>query len=186
MASRHIALILNPLSGSGMQQPTVRRAAWARQIDVREVRAGYRAEALARDAVDKGAQVLTAAGGDGTVSAVAGLAVEHDVPLVVVPCGTRNHFAKDCGTDITDPAGELAAIEDGVELRSMSGRSTARCFWTTSRSASMPRWCVIRTIAGAGYVSRRGTPGVLSWKVDVARRCACRRFGGWWPRSSCW
>jgi diacylglycerol kinase family enzyme len=110
MASRHIALILNPLSGSGMQQPTVRRAAWARQIDVREVRAGYRAEALARDAVDKGAQVLTAAGGDGTVSAVAGLAVEHDVPLVVVPCGTRNHFAKDCGTDITDPAGELAAM----------------------------------------------------------------------------
>jgi hypothetical protein len=54
MASRHIVLILNPLSGSGMHQPTVRRAACARQIDVREVCAGYRAEALARDAVDKG------------------------------------------------------------------------------------------------------------------------------------
>jgi hypothetical protein len=53
MVSRPIVLILNPLSGSGMHQPTVRRAAWARQIDVREVR-GYRAEALARNAVDEG------------------------------------------------------------------------------------------------------------------------------------
>ncbi len=46
--------------------------------------------------------MLVAAGGDGTLSAVAGVAVGHDVPLVVVPCGTRNHFAKDCGADITD------------------------------------------------------------------------------------
>jgi hypothetical protein len=38
MVSRPIVLILNPLSGSGMRQPTVRRTAWARQIDVREVR----------------------------------------------------------------------------------------------------------------------------------------------------
>jgi diacylglycerol kinase family enzyme len=28
------------------------------------------------------------------MSAVAGVPVEHDVPLVVVRCGTRNHFAK--------------------------------------------------------------------------------------------
>src|SRR5436853_6495517 len=122
MTTRSIVLILNPMSGSGVHQPTVRRSAWARQIDVREVRAGYRAEALARDAVHEGAQVLLAAGGDGTVSAVAGVAVEHDISLVVVPCGTRNHFAKDSGADVTDPAGELAALEDGNETRVDVGR----------------------------------------------------------------
>ena len=41
-------LILNPLSGSGMYQPTVRRAVRERLIDVREVRTGYWAEALSR------------------------------------------------------------------------------------------------------------------------------------------
>jgi len=62
------------------------------------------------------------------VSAIAGVAVEHDVPLVVVPCGTRNHFAKDCGADITDPAGELAAIEDGHEIRVDVGTVNGRVF----------------------------------------------------------
>jgi len=128
MAATSVILILNPASGSGVHQPAIRQAAWARQIDVREVRAGYRADALARDAVNEGAQVLVAAGGDGTVSAVAGVAVGHDVPLVVVPCGRRNHFAKDCGADITDPAGELAAIEDGHEIRGDVGMVNGRVF----------------------------------------------------------
>ena len=109
-------LILNSLSGSGRHQPTVRRAARDRLIDVRQLRASHRAEALARDAVHDGAQVLLAAG-DGTVSAVAAVAVEHNIPLVVVPCGTRNHFAKDSWADVTDPAGELAALDDGDEIR---------------------------------------------------------------------
>ncbi|HYZ37591.1 MAG TPA: diacylglycerol kinase family protein [Pseudonocardiaceae bacterium] len=170
MASRHIALILNPLSGSGMQQPTVRRAAWARQIDVREVRAGYRAEALARDAVDKGAQVLIAAGGDGTVSAVAGVAVEHDVPLVVVPCGTRNHFAKDCGTDITDPAGELAAVEDGVELRVDVGMVNGQVF--------------LDNVSVGFYAAMVRDPDYRRRRVRVAARYARRALLGGGRRAS--
>ena len=54
MVSRRAVLILNPLSGSEMYQPTVRRAARERLIDVREVRTGYRAEALTRDAMREG------------------------------------------------------------------------------------------------------------------------------------
>jgi diacylglycerol kinase family enzyme len=128
MVSRRAVLILNPLSGAGRHQPTVRRAARDRLIDVRQLRTGYRAEALARDAVHEGAQVLLAAGGDGTVSAVAAVAVEHDIPLVVVPCGTRNHFAKDSGADVTDPAGELAALDDGDEIRVDVGAVNGQVF----------------------------------------------------------
>src|SRR2546421_12643157 len=123
MVSSPAVLILNPLSGFGIHQPTVRCAARERLIDVREVRTGYRAEALARDAVREGVKALVAAGGDGTVSAVAAVAVEHDIPLVVVPCGTRKHFAKDCGADVTDPAGGLGAPGGGPR---MTGRVGAR------------------------------------------------------------
>ncbi|HEX8935232.1 MAG TPA: diacylglycerol kinase family protein [Pseudonocardiaceae bacterium] len=63
-----------------MHQPTVRRAASTRQIDIREVHAGYRADALARDAVAESAQALVAAGGDGTVSAVARVASSAAFP----------------------------------------------------------------------------------------------------------
>ncbi|MGH3836813.1 MAG: diacylglycerol kinase family protein [Pseudonocardiaceae bacterium] len=63
------------------------------------------------------------------MSAIAGVAVEHDVPVVVVPCGTRNHFAKDCGAeDITDPAGEFAVIVDGHEIRVDVGTVNGRVF----------------------------------------------------------
>lgn len=37
---------------------------------------------------------IVVAGGDGTVSLVAGTAIEHGLPLGVIPSGTFNHFAK--------------------------------------------------------------------------------------------
>ena len=48
-----------------------------------------------------GAESLAVAGGDGSVAAVAGVAMECDLPLVVVPTGTLNHFARDLGLDLT-------------------------------------------------------------------------------------
>jgi len=41
--------------------------------------------------------VIGMAGGDGSQALVATVAVRHDVPHVVVPAGTRNHFALDLG-----------------------------------------------------------------------------------------
>ena len=40
------------------------------------------------------------------------------------------------------------------------------------RSASTLRWCAIRTIAGAAFVSRRGMPSVPSSGLDGVRRAA--------------
>ena len=37
-------------------------------------------------------------GGDGTVGTAAAVAVERSLPLLVLPGGTLNHFAKDAGT----------------------------------------------------------------------------------------
>jgi diacylglycerol kinase family enzyme len=63
-----------------------------------------------RDAVRAGARRVVAAGGDGTISAVAAGVAESDVELAVVPAGTFNHFAKDNGIPLDlDKACELAA-----------------------------------------------------------------------------
>jgi diacylglycerol kinase family enzyme len=72
--------------------------------------------ALARTAVADGADLLGVAGGDGTQALVAGIAAEHNLPLLVISAGTRNHFALDLGLDREDPSRCLDALTDGVEL----------------------------------------------------------------------
>jgi diacylglycerol kinase family enzyme len=72
---------------------------------------------LARRAVADGADLLGVAGGDGTQALVAGIAAEHNIPLLVISAGTRNHFALDLGLDREDPSRCLDALRDGVELQ---------------------------------------------------------------------
>ena len=83
---------------------------------------------LARAAVANGADLLGVAGGDGTQALVAGIAAEHDVPLLVISAGTRNHFALDLGLDREDPSRCLDALGDGVELRIDLGVIAGRPF----------------------------------------------------------
>jgi diacylglycerol kinase family enzyme len=64
-----------------------------------------------RRAADSGAESLGMAGGDGSLAAVASVALEHNLPFVCIPFGTRNHFARDLGIDRDDPIGALAAFQ---------------------------------------------------------------------------
>ncbi|WP_427135316.1 bifunctional phosphatase PAP2/diacylglycerol kinase family protein [Pseudarthrobacter sp. S9] len=48
-------------------------------------------------------------GGDGTVGSAAAAAVEHSLPLLVLPGGTLNHFARDAGTLTLEAAVEAAS-----------------------------------------------------------------------------
>jgi diacylglycerol kinase family enzyme len=83
---------------------------------------------LARQAIADGADLLGVAGGDGTQALVAGIAAEHDIPLLVISAGTRNHFALDLGLDRDDPSRCLDALGDGVELRIDLGFIAGRPF----------------------------------------------------------
>src|SRR5213079_1177743 len=51
--------------------------------------------AIARAAAASDDRIIVAAGGDGTISAVAAALVGTDKALGVLPVGTLNHFAKD-------------------------------------------------------------------------------------------
>ena len=83
---------------------------------------------LVRDAVADGADLLGVAGGDGTQALVAGIAAEHDIPLLVISAGTRNHFALDLGLDRDDPSTCLDALTDGEEVRVDLGHDRRRPF----------------------------------------------------------
>ena len=74
-------------------------------------------EALARDVVARGVDVIGMAGGDGSQALVAGIAAEHDLPYVCIPAGTRNHLALDLGVDREDVVGALDAFTKGYERR---------------------------------------------------------------------
>ena len=81
---------------------------------------------LARDAIDRGTDVIGMAGGDGSQALVASIAAERGVPMVVVPAGTRNHFALDLGLDRADVIGALdaygEAFEHAIDLADVNGR----------------------------------------------------------------
>ncbi len=66
------------------------------------------------------------AGGDGSLALVASIASRHGIPFVVIPAGTRNHFALDLGLDRADVPGALKAYEEGVntaiDLAEVNGR----------------------------------------------------------------
>ncbi|WP_328502699.1 diacylglycerol kinase family protein [Streptomyces sp. NBC_00457] len=119
----------NPRSGGGK---TARYGLVQRAEDmgaqVWTTRPELDAASLARNAVQEGAQVLGAAGGDGTVSAVAAVAADTGRSLVVVPAGTRNHFARDLGLDIRDPGQALDALVDGEPARVDLGVLGSRVF----------------------------------------------------------
>jgi diacylglycerol kinase family enzyme len=117
-------LLVNPRSGSGSAVDELCAAAASRGIEARVLRAGEDAAALAENA---DADVLGAAGGDGTLAAVATAAVERGLPFVCVPFGTRNHFARDLGLDRSDPVAALAAFE-GTERHVDVGRANGRLF----------------------------------------------------------
>ena len=68
------------------------------------------------------------AGGDGSLAAVAEVAIEQDVPFVCVPFGTRNHFARDLGLDRTtlsprSPRSTTASSGESTSAASATGSS---------------------------------------------------------------
>jgi len=82
--------------------------------------------------IDNQTQLLVAAGGDGTVNAVAQMALDMNLPMAVLPAGTLNHFAKDLGvpTDLAEAVGllttgkeqtiDVAAVNDRIFLNNSS------------------------------------------------------------------
>ena len=124
-------LIMNPRSGGGkVGKFHLREKAEALDADVLLLDTARQQDvvAIADKAVERGADLLGVAGGDGTQALVAGVAARHGIPFMVISAGTRNHFALDLGLDRDDPSTCLDALTDGVELRVDIGFIGERAF----------------------------------------------------------
>jgi diacylglycerol kinase family enzyme len=134
-------------------------------------------------------RVVVAAGGDGTVNAVAQHLVARGT-LGILPGGTLNHFARDLG--VRDPARALDALERGEPRAVDLGRANGRFFVNNAVMGLYPevvrerdrsegilgRWAAA---AGASRrVLRRMEPlvGVVSADGDVRRLEAWVIFAG--------
>ncbi|WP_395623203.1 diacylglycerol/lipid kinase family protein [Sphingomonas daechungensis] len=77
-----------------------------------------------RKAVEAGAQVVVAGGGDGTISAVAQVLAGTKSKLGILPLGTLNHFARDLGIPNTlEEAAALIATgkSRGIDVAEVNG-----------------------------------------------------------------
>ena len=111
-------LIMNPKSGGGKATRFhLVDECRARGIEPIVLQPGDDLVRLAENAIADGADIIGMAGGDGSQALVATVAAAHGIPHVVVPAGTRNHFALDLGLDRDDVVGALDAFADGVERR---------------------------------------------------------------------
>ena len=124
---QHPVVIWNPKSGGGKAAAAhLDVEARARGIEPIQLSPGDDLFQLARDAVERGADALAAAGGDGTQAIIATIAAELDLPFACIPAGTRNHFALDLGVDRNDVVGALDAFVNGgersVDLAEVNGR----------------------------------------------------------------
>lgn len=67
------------------------------ELDIRLTTEAIGADQLAREAIEGGAEVIIASGGDGTLSATAEALVKTGIPLGVISRGTANAFANALG-----------------------------------------------------------------------------------------
>jgi diacylglycerol kinase family enzyme len=119
------------------------------------------------------------AGGDGSLAAVAEVALERDLPFVTVPFGTRNHFARDLGLDRDDPLGALAAfrgeerrvdvglVNGGVFLNNVSLGVYASFVHDPARKTRNRFMAFLRMLPAAFGRGRR--PLALSFEVEGSR-----------------
>jgi diacylglycerol kinase family enzyme len=115
-------LLINPRSGQGAKTEVLRTEAARLDIETHVLEGNEGPAEIARQAP---AGPLGMAGGDGSLSAVADVAIERNVPFVVVPFGTFNHFARDLGLDRRDPVAALGAFtghEKSVDVARVNGR----------------------------------------------------------------
>jgi diacylglycerol kinase family enzyme len=121
-------VLLNPRAGAAAHDPqrvreALQTAGWAAELRVVPERELH---AAALSAVSDHAPIVVAAGGDGTVSAVASTLIDCQTRLGILPLGTLNHFAKDLRIPMDLPSA-VQVLADGrmrqVDVAEVNGRA---------------------------------------------------------------
>jgi diacylglycerol kinase family enzyme len=105
--------------------------------DITLAQSGEEMIAAARAAVQRGAPLVVAGGGDGTINAVASVLVGTETAYGVLPMGTLNHFAKDLNIPLEQDQA-IANIAQGGRMRVDVGEVNGRIFLNNSSLGLYP------------------------------------------------
>jgi diacylglycerol kinase family enzyme len=120
--------------------------------------------AMVRLALEDGADIVAAGGGDGTISAVASALVGSTTSLGVLPLGTLNHFAKDLLIPL-DLEQAIANVFEGRERSVDVGEVNGRIFLNNSGIGLYPSLVLDREAS-----QKRGLPKWLAFLAAAAKR----------------
>lgn len=124
MTQLRMPVFLNPGAGGAAR---VRVALGGEErIELRELEPSRIADEVRRE-VERGTPRVAVCGGDGTLSTALGAAAGSALEVGIIPGGTLNHFARDCGIPIGDSRAALDIALRGtmqpVDLGSVNGRT---------------------------------------------------------------
>jgi diacylglycerol kinase (ATP) len=132
--SQHVAVVIaNPTSGSYASHAQeveetmafLRHSGW--KVDLRLTEAAGDGRRLAREAVEQEAEVVIAAGGDGTINEVIQELAGSETALGVLPIGTVNVWAREMGIPL-ESVGAREVLLHGETRRIDLGRINDRFF----------------------------------------------------------
>ncbi len=160
MASTRVAVIINPISGTGGRLHVARDRAelaasliagrgYESQIFITE-RPGHGRE-LASAALAQGASLVLAWGGDGTVNEVGSALAFRDAALAIVPSGSGNGLARELRIPF-DPVSAIDVALRGRERRIDAGELDGRLFFNVAGIGLDA--CVAHRFAADGLVHR--------------------------------
>jgi undecaprenyl-diphosphatase len=120
-----LVIVVNPSAGPALRRdPAEQLRRDLPAAEIVELGEGVLADAARR------ADALGVVGGDGTVNAAAAAAYDEGKPLLVVPGGTLNHFARDLGIGGVEDA--VAALQQGSTIEVDVGTIAGRPFLNTA------------------------------------------------------
>ena len=143
-----VVVLMNPSSGPAYRRPSGRDieawfAANGLTAHVTELDNHQKTTELARRAVSEGLRTVVAAGGDGTVGAVAAALVNTEASLGVLPLGTLNHFARDLRLPF-DVKTAIAAIARGKTAHLDAAEVNGKIFVNNSSIGIYPNIVILR------------------------------------------
>ena len=163
MPSR-LAVIRNPHSGTATNAAAIEKALSAAGLTAKIIDSPHESGAEAAfDRIAAEHDVLVAAGGDGTVSAVAAAVARAGKTLAIIPAGTLNHFARDAGIP-TDLDKAIAVIAAGRERAFDIGVVNEHIFLNNVSLGSYPRMVHERDA-----LEERGRSRPMAAAIAIAR-----------------
>ncbi len=119
-------VFVNPGSGKDGSPGAAEISGALPEFDVVEMEDPGRIEELVAAAVAEARDPIGVAGGDGTIRAAAEVLAGSTTALLVVPAGTRNHFAKELGLEDLDRV--VAAVAGGRRRQVTVGMVNGHAF----------------------------------------------------------